>query len=275
MAIEIRTPASVEEYKALERLQAEIWGTTDDIVPVPLLVTIAKEGGVVLIALDGGKPVGFAFGFPALVAGQFKLASHQAGVLQAYQDRGLGYQIKVAQREVALAKGFELITWTFDPLQGRNAAFNLRKLGAVCQTYYQNLYGDMDDELNRGLPSDRFQVDWWLTSAHVSQHLEGRASQSALANLDSPILNAAIQAEGDLALPPETIALPATPSCLVEIPVDLARLKRAAPEAALQWRLQTRQIFETAFNSGYTAVDLLRHKGRNYYLLQKDWTLGI
>jgi predicted GNAT superfamily acetyltransferase len=244
-----------------------------DIVPVPLLVTMAKEGGVVLIALDGGKPVGFAFGFPALVAGQFKLASHQAGVLQAYQDRGLGYQIKLAQREVALAKGFELVTWTFDPLQGRNGSFNLRKLGAVCQTYLENLYGDMDDELNRGLPSDRFRVDWWLASVHVSQRLEGRASQPDLAHLDYPILNAAIQTEGDLALPPETITLPVTPSCLVEIPVDLARLKRAAPEAALQWRLQTRQIFETAFNSGYTAIDLLRQKGRNYYLLQKDWTV--
>jgi predicted GNAT superfamily acetyltransferase len=275
MVIEIRTPASVEEYKALEWLQAEIWGTSLDIVPVPLLVTMAKEGGVVLIALDEGKPVGFAFGFPALVAGQFKLASHQAGVLQAYQDRGLGYRIKVAQREAALAKGFELITWTFDPLQGRNAAFNLRKLGAVCQTYYQNLYGDMDDELNRGLPSDRFRVDWWLASAHVSGRLEGRAPQPDLANLDYPILNAATRSKGELALPPEPITLPATPSCLVESPVDLVRLKREAPEAALLWRLQTRQIFETASNSGYTAIDLLRHKGRNYYLLQKDWALGI
>jgi predicted GNAT superfamily acetyltransferase len=276
MAIEIRKPASVEEYKALEWLQAEIWGTASDIVPVPLLVTMAKEGGVVLIALDEGKPVGFAFGFPALAPdGRLKLASHQAGVLQAYQDRGLGYQVKLAQREVALAKGFALVTWTFDPLQGRNGAFNLRKLGAVCKTYLPNLYGDMDDELNRGLPSDRFQVDWWLASPHVSQRLEGRTAAPDLAKLDYPILNAASQAEGELALPPERFALPTTPACLVEIPVDLARLKREVPAAALRWRLQTRQIFETAFEAGYTAVDLLRYEGRNYYLLQKDWTLGI
>lgn len=272
MGIEIRKPASVEEYKALEWLQAEIWGTTMDIVPVPLLVTMAKEGGVVLIALDGGKPVGFAFGFPGLTAERrLRFASHQAGVLQAYQDRGLGYQIKLAQREAALAKGFDWIVWTFDPLQSRNGAFNLRKLGAVCRTYLPNLYGDMDDELNRGLPSDRFQVDWWLNSPHVIDHLAGRGASPDPAHLDYPILNAATRAKGELALPPETVALPTTPACLVEIPVDLARLKREAPEAALQWRLQTRQIFETAFASGYTAIEMVRHGGRNYYLLQKDW----
>jgi predicted GNAT superfamily acetyltransferase len=235
---------------------------------------MAKEGGVVLLALDDDKPVGFAFGFPGVMTGsRFKLASHQAGVLPAYQDRGLGYRIKLAQREAALARGMELITWTFDPLQGRNAAFNLRKLGAVCNTYFSNLYGDMADELNQGLPSDRFRVDWWIASDYVARRLAGGAPEPELSWLECPLLNPATQSEQGLLVPPESFDLPTTPYCWVEIPANLARLKAEAPAAALRWRLQTREIFETAFKTGYTAVNLLHQEGRNYYILQKNWQL--
>lgn len=269
MAIVIRTPASIEEYKALEWLQAEIWGPVE-IAPVHLLLTMAKEGGVVLLALDEGAPVGFTYGFLAVTAeGRLKLASHQAGVLRAYQDRGLGYQIKLAQREAALAKGLDLITWTFDPMQGRNAAFNLHKLGAVCSTYFPNLYGDMEDELNQGLPSDRFRVDWWIASEYVNRRLAGRGLEMSLP--DYPVLNAATLGAQGLLVPPERFDLPKEAGCLVEIPVDLAQLKLAEPAAALEWRLQTRAIFETAFKAGYTVIDLLKWEGRNYYILQQDW----
>jgi predicted GNAT superfamily acetyltransferase len=267
MAISIRPSATIKDYEMIEWLQAEIWGSLG-IAPVHLLLTIAKEGGVVLLAFDDERPIGFAYGFLGLTENnQLKLASHQAGVLPAYQDHGVGYKLKLAQREAALAQNIKLITWTFDPLQGRNAHFNLRKLGAVCKTYIQNLYGDMDDDLNRGLPSDRFRVDWQLTTDHVIRRLSQQFIEPDLAGV--PILNpAALSAQGLLS-PADHFDLPTERYSLVEIPADLIRLKVEAPDLALIWRLQTRQIFETAFSLGYTATDLLRRAGRNYYLLQK------
>jgi predicted GNAT superfamily acetyltransferase len=269
MPISIRPPATTEECEAIETLQMEIWGPSG-VTPVEIIITMAKEGGVVLLALDDETPVGFVFGFIGLTPHrQLKLASHQAGVLPAYQDRGVGYQLKLAQREATLAKDIDYITWTFDPLQGRNAQFNLRKLGAVCNTYIQNLYGDMDDDLNRGLPSDRFRVDWWIRTEHVTRRLAGHFTDPKF-SAECPILNPATLLSNGLLAPAERIDMPQGAYGLVEIPPDLARLKQEAPDFALTWRLQTRQIFETAFRMGYTAVDLLRREGRNYYLLQKE-----
>jgi predicted GNAT superfamily acetyltransferase len=261
----------MKEYEAIERLQAEIWGPIG-VAPRELLLVMAKEGGVVLLAFDEDKPIGFAYGFLGLTKNNgLKLASHQAGVLPAYQDQGIGYQLKLAQREAALGKNLDQITWTFDPLQGRNARFNLRKLGAVCNTYFQNLYGEMTDSLNRGLPSDRFRVDWWLTSEHVTRRLRNEFTEPVLSPLEYPTLNPATELKNGLMAPAATLTMPTSSFCLVEIPSDLALLKQQAPELALQWRLQTREIFETAFGLGYTAIDLLRREERNYYLLQKDW----
>lgn len=275
MATSIHSVTTIEQCRAIEQLQIEIWGCTDlEAAPDHLLLTIAKEGGQVLLATaEDGQAVGFAYAFLGLADdGHLKLASHQVGVLPAYQDTGLGYQLKLAQREAALAGQLDLITWTFDPLQGRNARFNLHKLGAVCHTYLPELYGQMRDELNRGLATDRFKVDWWIASAHVAGRLAGRNRQHPLDPSKYPVLNPAKIPDNGWPAPPGAFDLPGDDQyCLVEIPADIQALKDRAPDLARQWRLQTRQIFETAFAGGYTAVDLLRQAGRNYYLLQRDW----
>lgn len=271
MSIIIRPARTPEDCRAIEQLQADIWGYSAGVVPFHLLLTVAKEGGVVLLALDQDKPVGFAFGFPALTAdGRLKIASHQAGVLPDRQDQGLGYAIKLAQREATLALGIKLMTWTFDPLQGRNARFNLRKLGAVGNTYTANLYGEMTDAINQGLPSDRFTVAWWLDSPHVNRRLGGQDLAPAVDALACPILNLGQPHSAGVSAP-DQFDQPHGWRCLVEIPADLSQLKASRPEVALTWRLQTRQIFQTAFENGYTAVDFLRRGDRNYYLLQKNW----
>lgn len=276
MTITIRPPVTLAEYRAIEWLEAEIWGYEVGVVPVHLLLTIAKEGGIVLLVFDEAEnPIGFACAFVGLTKDRrVKLASHQAGVLSAYRNRGVGYQLKLAQREAALAQNFDLITWTFDPLQGRNARLNLRKLGAVCNTYISNLYGDMPDKLNQGLPSDRFRVDWWITTEHVSQRISGRFVEPELSPSVCPVLNPATILANGLLAPADTFNLTGNDCCLVEIPTDISRLKQDAPDLALKWRRQTREIFETAFDNGYTAVDLIRREGRNYYLLRKDWQPG-
>lgn len=273
MTISIRPPVTIEEFEILEWLQAEIWGTGIGVTPGIFLYIIAKEGGVVLLAFDDDQPVGFAYGFLGLAENnRIKLASHQTGVLPAYQDSGLGYKIKLAQRQAVLAKNIDHITWTFDPLQGRNARFNLRKLGAVCNTYLPNLYGDMPDELNQGLPSDRFRVDWWLVSEHVNRRISGQIGRPDL-SATCPVLNPTTKLGNGLVVPTDNFDLPAGDQCLVEIPADLSVLKKEASDMALRWRLQTREIFQAAFSTGYTAIDLLRREGRNYYLLQNDWQL--
>jgi predicted GNAT superfamily acetyltransferase len=272
MNVTIRPAQTLADCRRIEQLQLEIWGSGDlEVAPDHLIFTIAKEGGVVLLALDEQEtPIGFGYAFIGLTPDhRFKLASHQVGVLPAYQDQGVGYHIKLAQREAALARQLDLITWTFDPLQGRNARFNLRKLGAVCNTYLRELYGEMRNDLNQGLPSDRFKVDWWISAGHVVDRIKGQAAEPALST--GPVLNPTKILSNDLPAPPDTFDLPTTAFCRVEIPADIQRLKSEAPELAFQWHRQTREIFETAFAQGYTAVDLLRHQGRNYYLLQKDW----
>src|SRR5262245_61635478 len=189
MAIEIRPVKTEDEYHAVERLQREIWGSQDiEIVAFEILMTAHKNGGVMLGAFDivegEERMVGFVFGFVGLTAsGRVKHCSQIAGALPGYRDRGVGYALKLKQREIVLAQGIDLITWTFDPLESRNARFNLRKLGATCGVYLRNLYGAMRDELNAGLPSDRFQVDWRIASPHVEAKLRVEAGPSSASTL--------------------------------------------------------------------------------------------
>lgn len=274
MSILIEPVTTVEQCRAIEQLQIDIWGCTEmEVAPDHLVLTIAKEGGIALLATaEAGQPVGFGFGFLSVSEdGRLKLASHQVGVLPAYQDAGLGLKLKLAQRDAALARKIDLITWTFDPLQGRNARFNLRKLGAVGNTYLPNFYGEMRDELNQGLPTDRFKVDWWIATHHVVDRITGHIGEPCLSPADCPVLNPATILSSGIPVPPDSFNSPKTDLCLVEIPADIQSVKTAAPELGLKWRWQTRQIFEDAFADGYTAVDLVRREGRNFYLLHKDW----
>src|SRR5262249_46338815 len=197
----------------VEQLQRAIWGAQDiEIVSFETLMTAHKNGGVMLGAFDheGGREqmVGFVFGFLGMTpGGQLKHCSHIAGVLSDYRDRNVGYALKLKQRELVMAQGIELITWTFDPLESRNARFNFHKLGVTCDVYLRNLYGAMRDTLNAGLPSDRFQVDWRIASPRVEARLRGEddaPSASALMAEGVPLINPPVAGEP---LRPSTTAL--------------------------------------------------------------------
>ena len=130
----------------------------------------------------------------------------------------------------------------------------------------------MRDELNEGLPSDRFRIDWWLNSEHVVNRLAGGpVDEPQVATPEYPVLNSVTFPANGLPSPGDTFDPPGSDLCLVEIPADIQRLKSESPALARTWRLHTRQIFETAFARGYTVIDLIRQAGRSYYLLQKDW----
>ena len=274
MTLEIRAPQTITEFRALEALQREVWETDGGLEPAETLLTVQKNGGVVLAAYETTddvanateRPVGFVFGFLGRTAGGLKHCSHMLGVLESHRDKGVGYELKKAQREAVLAQYLTLITWTFDPLESRNAAFNLRKLGAACRLYLPNLYGKMGG-INQGLPSDRFQVDWWVSSAHVRERLAGAASPEGADEMKVEALRG-----GDFVHPPDFAPPLESPRLLVEIPTDIQAVKRADKTLASAWRDYTRDLFSRAFAQGYTATDFSFKEGRGYYVLERDWT---
>lgn len=277
---EIRPLTTPDEFHAAEELQRVTWRSDDlDIVPLHLLLTAAKNGGVVLGAFAGSQLVGFVFGFAGVsqrqdaaipLAMRLKHCSHQMGVRPEWQSRGVGYALKAAQREVVRAQGLRLITWTFDPLESKNAHLNIAKLGAVCNTYIQDYYGELRDDLNRGLATDRFQVDWWIASRRVEACFTGRHSSLRLA-ADAIVLNPARWDDRGLPVPGNSIGSQPTQRFLVEFPADFQAIKRADKALAAAWRLHLRSLCETAFATGFTVTDYIYEPGaraRSFYVLQ-------
>ena len=172
-----------------------------------------QNGGLVHGAfLPSGELIGFCFAFAGLRGGRLRLCSHQLAVLPGFRGRGVGVALKQAQARDALGLGYELISWTFDPLEARNAYINLHRLGCIARVYDRNHYGEMEDELNRGLPSDRFEAEYWL---------RGRP---AFGPSGAPV-RALLVAEGERPLQGEAI-VPGKPA-LVEIPATSRRSSTA------------------------------------------------
>ena len=167
-SIVIRMCHALEEMRSCVALQKEVWNFSDaELVPLRLFVVAEKVGGQVIGAYDGDELVGFGLAVPGYRNGHAYLHSHMVGVRKSYRDGGLGRRIKFFQREDALARGFELIEWTFDPLEIKNAYLNLEKLGAIARRYNVNQYGITTSPLQGGLPTDRLVAEWWLKSRRL------------------------------------------------------------------------------------------------------------
>lgn len=161
--IRVGLARTMAEFEAVSDLQATIWDSWKVAAPAALLKAISEAGGLVLLARQGAEPVGFAFGFTGRDPdGRLYHRSHAAGVLPGFRDLGLGRSLKLAQRRAARNQGLDRMVWTFDPLQFRNAHFNLHRLGAVARSFHRNYYGTREDLLNRGRPTDRLVVEWFL-----------------------------------------------------------------------------------------------------------------
>jgi predicted GNAT superfamily acetyltransferase len=174
--IEIRKLTQVPEFTEAVKLQKTIWGFDEvDLLPVRLFVTASKIGGHSFGAYDGGKMIGFCIAIPGIKPpGKSYLHSHMLGVMKGYRDAGLGRKLKLAQRTDALSEGVDLIEWTFDPLEIKNAFFNIERLGAIVRRFVLNQYGTTSSPLNAGLPTDRCTAEWWLESDRAITLLEGR-----------------------------------------------------------------------------------------------------
>jgi predicted GNAT superfamily acetyltransferase len=178
--IEIRPLTEREDLKSVVRLQREIWGFEDvDLIPLRLFVVASKIGGQVYGAFDGAQMIGFCMAIPGLKpGGKTYLHSHMLGVLPGYRNTGVGRALKLTQRDDALGRGIDLIEWTFDPLEIKNAFFNMERLGAIVRRYTPNQYGTTSSPLHGGLPTDRCSAEWWISSPRVKAVLEGRRFKS-------------------------------------------------------------------------------------------------
>jgi predicted GNAT superfamily acetyltransferase len=184
--IEVRALHEHEEFVEAVQLQQTIWGFEDiELLPVRLFVTATKVGGQAFGAYDGGSMVGFCLAIPGIKAGaggkdnKIYLHSHMLGVLKEYRDAGVGRMLKLEQRVDALARGIELLEWTFDPLEVKNAYFNIERLGAVVRRFVLNQYGMTSSKLHAGLPTDRCVAEWQLASPRVEAVLAGRAPEQS------------------------------------------------------------------------------------------------
>jgi len=266
---------------SVESLQRAIWpGSETEVVPAHVLITAIHNGGLLVGAFQGDRLVGFVFGFPGIEftpdGPRPKHCSHMLGIHPDQRDSGLGFALKRAQWQMVRHQGLDHITWTYDPLLSRNAYLNIAKLGAVCNTYRRSEYGDLRDGLNAGLPTDRFQVDWWIHSRRVERRLGKRPrrplklenfSKAALQPLYSPHEAGAPSSAGPWLRPPEHFSPLNGKLALAEIPSDFLALKNAEFGLARDWRFFSRELFETAFAAGYIVTDFVYDQRRSFYVL--------
>ena len=287
--ITIRPLKAWQEYLVAEELQRTVWQMPDwrDSVPANLLITAHKNGGILLGAFDPShRLIGFAFSFLGTTNDHqpttLKQCSHMLAVLPEYQGQKIGERLKFAQRQATLAQGVTLMTWTYDPLLALNAMLNLVRLGAIARHYIVSAYGDMTDGLNAGLPSDRFEVEWWLNAPRVQSCVDAPPSRNEWdaviksgaqkifdVNFDAndlPRIERVNEAEGD--------------TLLLEIPANLSELKSTDAALACDWRMRTRAAFLKLFDAGYSATDFVlgaqqKNQRAAYILTRTPIDLGV
>jgi len=276
MIIAVRDLTKYDEFLQVRDVQQAIWGFTqgEGLYP-PALNTAAENGGTVIGAFDGAKMIGFIYGFPGLHTDRrLKLCSQTMGVLPEYRNKGVAAKLKWAQRQRVLENDIDLITWTYDPLEAPNARLNMHTLGGIARTYKRNIYGENFGALSKGLPSDRFIVEWWIKTDRVEQRSMGLKPEPI--GLGSPIANRCAGTSGDRHIEAIDLDIDA-PIIRVEIPNDLQAIKKTNMALAWDWRMKMRELFEAYFARGYEAIDFVRagevwgpERARyNWYVLTK------
>ena len=242
--VTIRKCEALEEMQACFALQKEVWNFSDaDLVPVRLFVVANKIGGQVVGAFDGEELVGFALALPGNRNGHSDLHSQMLAVRQKYRNAGLGRQLKLSQRKDALARGFDLMEWTFDPLEIKNAYLNIEKLGAIARRYNVNQYGITTSPLQGGLPTDRLVAEWWMKSRRVTAVLNGGRRPDF------------------------------EPRASIAVPAQIYDWKSsaAAQPRALEVQTKNREQFNSAFAEGLVVLGYERNGDGNGRFLLGSW----
>ena len=273
-AITIRDLDAIPDIEPMLRLEKEVWGLDDaDVTPLTLIVALKAAGSIVVGAFDGREMVGFALAFPSFEQGKVGLHSHMLAVRPSHREYGLGYRLKLAQRERALAIGLTEMTWTFDPLRSLNAHLNFSKLGVISDSYRVDFYGPQTSSHLHTNGTDRLWVTWQMADSRVQDRLNGRGKPAevvdALKHLESLVRfnGDGKPAEGDLAaaLSRQRIA--------IEIPRDMDQIEHTNKQLAQEWRLATRRAFTEALNAGFVVKEFCRsirgQQGPGVYLLER------
>ena len=242
--IVVRKCATIAEFTDCVALQKEVWNFADvDLIPLRMFVVADKIGGQIIGSFDGEELVGFALSIPGSRGGHPYLHSHMLAVREKYRNAGLGRQMKLLQREDGLARGFELIEWTFDPLEIKNAFLNLERLGAVARRYNINQYGISSSPLQGGLPTDRLVAEWWLKSKRVCALLDDKRRPE-------------IKKER-----------------AIEVPAQIYEWKASEKERdqAKEVQLRNREQFLKAFSDGMAVLGYERDKEGNGRFLLGHW----
>lgn len=242
--IELRALTESRQFHEAVDLQRIVWGFNDvELLPVRLFVVATKVGGQAFGAFDGNNMVGFLLSIPGLKSGGGSyLHSHMLGVLPEYRNRGVGRMLKLRQREDALARGIRLVEWTFDPLELKNAFFNMERLGAIVRRYVENQYGTTTSPLHGGLPTDRCVAEWWLDSPHAEAVLAGR----------TPARNVEER---------------------VEVPADIDAIRREEPRRAREIQKLLGARLMSGFDRGLAVIGFERSDSVGAYLLG-SWECG-
>ncbi len=241
VSLEIRQLQQLEEFSTVVRLQQEIWGFAEiELLPRRLFVVASKIGGQLLGGFDGATMVAFCLCIPGLKpGGQAYLHSHMLGVLPEYRNTGLGRRLKLAQREYALTNGIALIEWTFDPLEIKNAFFNIERLGAIVRRYTHNHYGMTTSHLHGGLPTDRLTAEWWLESPSAESLCRGDAKPDVSTE----------------------------PVAFITVPTDIDEQRNSDPLAARATQKRVSDEFDRAFSAGLAVTGFRKDVSGGTYLL--------
>jgi len=274
----IRDLETIEDLRKVEQVEQEVWGLVDrDVTPMTLLIACKEAGSILVGAFDGNALVGFAFGFPSIERGHLGIHSHMLAVLPRYRDLDLGYKLKLAQRERALSKGIDTMSWTFDPLQSRNAHFNFAKLGVLSDIYKVDFYGRASSSVLHQNGTDRLWLTWAMASPRVEQRIRADQKSRPLPSDAIPVVIA--ERDGRPAHGSLATAI-AGKKASIAIPGDIVALESRDTAVAWEWRLATRWAFTELRKAGFVVTDYCRPSGSGAgaYLLElgnlEDLTSG-
>ncbi|KON89378.1 acetyltransferase [Sporosarcina globispora] len=258
----IKNLHTVEDLEAVYELETCIW-SAEEAVPVNHTVATVKNGGFVLGAFLEEELIGFQYSFPGFDGTKVYLCSHSLGIHTKYRAFGIGEKLKNAQKKTALEKGYDLISWTYDPLETVNANLNLHKLGAICTKYIENAYGEMSDGMNAGIPTDRFLVEWRIKEEAPKRQWSQEAVPRAIETG---------RTDG-FSVPENTILNIENEKILIPVPGNFQDVKKQDFALAQKWRESTKAVFVHYLSSGWIVTDLIKDvttENQYIYLLEKE-----
>lgn len=258
------------DFEKMQELEQKVWGSEP--IPIPQTLTVHQNGGLLMGAFAGERLMGFSYGFPGFSNSHTYLCSHMLAIDPDYQKTGIGKVLKEAQRQEAIRLGYDLLTWTFDPLESVNAYLNLTKLKAICNTYKVNCYGEMKDGLNKGLPTDRLKVDWWIQSSYVNGE-QTFTDKQATVLADYEVTPAGFPKISLI----HSEDVSSKNSVLVPITKSFQEIKVKDQDLAMDWRMNIRDMFTRLFAEGYAVVQLVQRPDEpvHYYLFVKKDAINL